>query len=297
MTKSPNYKTAGALRQALENRLQREAESGRADLTRMRRQVAFDRLLARVFAQADCPWVLKGGYSLELRLEQARTTRDIDLTLVSPAGLPEATDLSARLRAGLQNLADMDLRDFFEFKIGQVTLEIDAAPYGGARFPVDARLAGRSFVKFHVDIGVGDAVVGARETLNGRNWLGFAGIQPPRIVCVSKEQQFAEKLHAYTMPDRPTPNSRVKDLVDMALLVSRLSLEPAILQGALHDTFHRRNTHAAPVDLTKPPAEWEAPFAILAAEADLGLTMAEAFKSVRSFYLQTAAIDQQETRP
>jgi len=33
---------------------------------------------------------------------------------------------------------------------------LDRAPEGGARFPVDARLDGRTFVTFHVDLGVGD---------------------------------------------------------------------------------------------------------------------------------------------
>jgi hypothetical protein len=30
-----------------------------------------------------------------------------------------------------------------------------------------------------------------------RDWLGFAGIQPSRVRVIGREQQFAEKLHAY----------------------------------------------------------------------------------------------------
>jgi hypothetical protein len=33
------------------------------DLQRLRRQVAFDRLLCRLFRHADSPWLLKGGYA------------------------------------------------------------------------------------------------------------------------------------------------------------------------------------------------------------------------------------------
>jgi hypothetical protein len=51
------------------------------DLQRLRRQVAFDRLLARMFdpslAARQC-WVLKGGYALEMRFHEARSTRDLD---------------------------------------------------------------------------------------------------------------------------------------------------------------------------------------------------------------------------
>ena len=68
------------------------------------------------------------------------------------------------------------------------------------RFPVDARLAGRTFVRFHVDIGVGDAVMEPAEQFTGRDWLDFAGIAAPEIICISKEQQFAEKLHVPLYP-------------------------------------------------------------------------------------------------
>jgi len=284
MTKSSSYATPAALRQALENRLQRQAETQGEDLVRLRRHVAFDRFLARVFFADDGPWALKGGYSLELRLKEARATRDIDLTLLSPAGLPAANGLPRRLQAGLQVLADIDAGDFFQFLVGPVMMDIDAAPYGGARFPVDARLAARTFARFHVDIGVGDALVGKGETVNGSDWLGFAGIAPPRMICISREQQFAEKLHAYTMPNRPAPNSRVKDLVDLALLVQRLPLDPETLRKALDQTFSKRDSHPLPAVLLEPATAWDTPFAALAAETKLGLTMAEAFAAVQSFY-------------
>jgi hypothetical protein len=61
------YKTAGAFRAALETRLQSRAHDERTDLQRLRRQVAFDRLLARLFrkpSEAKYPWILKGGYAI-----------------------------------------------------------------------------------------------------------------------------------------------------------------------------------------------------------------------------------------
>ena len=54
------------------------------DVQRLRRQVAFDRLLARLFpkrSETKYPWILKGGYAMELRIRAARTTKDLDLTL------------------------------------------------------------------------------------------------------------------------------------------------------------------------------------------------------------------------
>jgi len=289
MTKTASYATAPALRQALEHRLNRRAEEAGVDVVRLRRHVAFDRLLARIFSTDDVPWRLKGGYFLELRLREARATRDVDLTLSTPEALPPAADLSTRLQAGLQYAVDDDPGDFFEFRVGPVMLELDAAPYGGARFPVEARLAGRTFARFHVDIGVGDPFLGAGESVEGGDWLGFAGVAAARVICISREQQFAEKLHAYTITDRPATNSRVKDLVDLALLIQQLPPDPARLREALRRTFSRRISHELPSDLPDPPASWDAPFETLAAEANLELTMAAALEMVRVFYRSVVA--------
>jgi hypothetical protein len=50
--------------------------------------VAFERLLARLFAGDDPPWLLKGGYALELRLQdRARSTLDLDLSVPEPERL------------------------------------------------------------------------------------------------------------------------------------------------------------------------------------------------------------------
>ena len=61
----------------------------------------------------------------------------------------------------LRDAGQLDLEDFFTFVLGDATQDLDAAPYGGARFPVDARLAGRTFVKFHLDVSTGDVLTRA----------------------------------------------------------------------------------------------------------------------------------------
>ena len=76
-----NYASGAAFRVALEDRLKGIARDESLDLQRVRRQAAFDRLLCRLFVKPDAPWLLKGGYAMELRLKTARTTRDIDLAL------------------------------------------------------------------------------------------------------------------------------------------------------------------------------------------------------------------------
>src|SRR5260221_3239157 len=97
---------------------------------RLRRQVAFDRLLARLFAEPDPPWLLKGGYAFDLRLGGgARTTTDLDLSipLASCIGLQRSPpSQNAIIRDHLQNSADPDLQDGFAFPIGAPLPDLDA---------------------------------------------------------------------------------------------------------------------------------------------------------------------------
>ncbi len=278
------YATAGTLRAALETRLLERSRRDGVDLQRLRRQVAFDRLLARMFSdasRASRAWVLKGGYALELRFHQARSTKDLDLTVRVEADDRGTLARSANaLRERLQ-LATMEPQsDFFTFVIGEVMLDLDQAPEGGARFPVDARLDGRTFVRFHVDLGVGDEVIEPLEELTGDDWLGFAGIPAASVPALSAEQHWAEKLHAYTRPREGATNTRVKDLVDLVLLIERHELSADRVRSAVEATFGRRRTHPVPVDLPPPPALWNRPFAILAAECGLTYTAAAAHERV-----------------
>ena len=121
------------------------------DLNRLRRQVSFDRLLARLFREEPPPWVLKGGYALELRFKAARSTVDIDLT-VQRVAASAGDDQNQIVRAMLQSAADVRLGDWFEFTLGPPALDLTAAPYGGARYPVEARMDERTFVRFHLTL-------------------------------------------------------------------------------------------------------------------------------------------------
>src|SRR5438093_1128058 len=166
-------------------------------------------------------------------------------------------------------MAAHDLGDLFVFLIGEPTMDMDAAPYGGARYPVDSLLDGRTFARFHLDIGVGDVQCEPPEIVAPRDWLGFAGIPAPSIPSISREEHFAQKLHAYTLPREGQPNSRVKDLIDLVLLMDSDSLDPERLRNALRDTFARRGTHKLPATLEPPPEFWRPVFRRLAEECGI----------------------------
>jgi hypothetical protein len=90
------------------------------------------------------------------------------------------------------------------------------------------------------------------DVVEGRDWLAFAGIEAPSFPVISGEKQFAEKLHAYSLPRGKRANTRTKDLIDMALLIRQEKLDKSRVKLALGATFARRATHDVPEKL-KPP--------------------------------------------
>jgi Nucleotidyl transferase AbiEii toxin, Type IV TA system len=282
------YATAAAFRRALEERLKRASLTDQIDPNRLRRQVSFDRLLARLFREEPAPWVLKGGYALELRFKAARATVDIDLTLQRVEVTAVGDDTNQVVREMLQSAADVYLGDWFEFVIGPPAMDLTAAPYGGARYPVEARMDERIFARFHLDAGIGDVVMQPLEAIVCRDWLGFAGIEASRVQMIAREQQFAEKIHAYTLP-RNAANSRVKDLVDLALLIGAGGLDKPRILDALRLTFDRRGTHDLPAGLIPPPADWQIPFHALAEECRLPTDVAAVFLGVQEFLEEVLA--------
>ena len=149
------YESPQAFRQALDERLRKEHFRSGIPQDTLRKKVLIERLLARLFARADAPWLLKGGYAFELRFRpRARTTRDIDLSL----GEGDGAALDKRLegvREELQRVGELDLGDFLRFEIGRPT-ELKGAPLGGGKFPVVARLGGKEFGRSSIDVGFGD---------------------------------------------------------------------------------------------------------------------------------------------
>jgi predicted nucleotidyltransferase component of viral defense system len=278
---NPKFKTATDFRSSLEARLRNIAVEKGEKLQRLRRKVAFDRFLARLFSAKEPNFFLKGGYAMELRLKTARATKDIDLTTLKRT--EEGSDpLSITIVEELRELAKKDLNDFFSYRIGDSQIDLDNAPYGGARYPVTALLDGKIFERFQLDVG-GDAIVTYVETLQGIDWLGFCGIPSPIFTIISIEQQFAEKLHAYTLP-RQRANTRVKDIVDMVLLMKMRTLDIETVKSAIRVIFKVRATHPIPERLDAPPKAWEIPYHALAQECSLPLSLEDAFREVGKVY-------------
>ena len=209
MDEAKSYKTAGAFRTALESRLQTRAREEATDLQRLRRQVAFDRFLARMFSKgpkAAYPWLLKGGYAMELRMRAARTTKDIDLTLHDGTRLSkDPGKRREEVRDMLQEAAATRFEDYFEFLVGEAREDLEGAPEGGSRYPVAGQMDGRDFARFHVDVGIGDEVLEPLDIVTGRDWLGFGGVAPPSIPVIrrsSNSPKSSTSIHCRAVSER-----------------------------------------------------------------------------------------------
>ena len=275
---SRSYASPQAFKQALEQRLRASARTGAA-LARRRQLLVFDRFLARIVAVLGDAAVLKGGLVLELRLERARTTKDVDLRMVGSAG---------EVLAKLQEAGRRDLGDFMTFEVGldddHPTIQGDGMQYEGLRFRAEGKLAGKLYGQpFGVDVAFGDPMLGEPEIAVADDVLAFAGIAPPTVRLYPIETHIAEKLHAYTLP-RTRPNSRVKDLPDLALLATVRSLDAARVRAALEQTFGHRGTHALPAAVPAPIEAWRVPYAAMAAEDELAwTTLDDVTRAVQAF--------------
>jgi len=227
---------------------------------------------------------------LELRFhDRARSTLDLDLSVPDPARLASPSlghmenQIDALVRDQLQIAAEQDLGDGFQFRVRLP--KQTGLPGGGTRSAIEARLAGRVFARFHLDMGFGDAVLDPPEWVDGSVLLDFAGIPAVRVALYPLAQQIAEKIHAYTFPWAGRDNTRVKDLVDLVLLAQLEQLAPEHVRRALAATFEARGTHPLPAKLPAPPWDWTEPYADLAEKLGLqAQTLAQAYTYLAAYW-------------
>ncbi len=271
------YVSAGAFRQAIDARLKRVvAELGEAQLVYTRRQIVFDRLLARLLAVQPERWALKGGVALTFRLQaDTRVTRDLDLLLrESPSDVDDAFQEAMRL----------DLEDFFSFAVqGRRELEhLDEA--SSIRYQILATLDGRRFDTFTIDIGFDQPGSPPPDLVDGSDVLSFAGFERLRIPTIPIEVHLAEKLHAYVRSygdDRPS--TRVKDLVDMVLIGSNQYLVGGRMVRGIDHTFGTRET-VLPDRLPPPPVEWRRTYLELAVSVGINPNLETGYAYAASLF-------------
>lgn len=251
----------------LNQRINSASRSTGIPIPRLRNRIAFQRILARL--AADGGWILKGGFSLDMRLGlAARSTRDLDLWRLGTA-MTSTLDLQDMLDVALEN----NLDDGFTFRVGlprQPRLQ-DAEP-STWRVSIGVYLDGSLFTESTVDV-VLTLGVAPDETEPMIIEPALVGA-PFTIGAIDPARHAAEKYHACVRiyaGDRPS--TRVKDLVDLVLLIENSLLDDAKLSRALRRVFDERNQIRPPGALPeRPPADWAATFSSLAGETGAAIT-------------------------
>ena len=277
------YETAAEFRQAIETRLNERARKDHVEVNRLRRGLVFERIMARLGAAEPGAWVVKGGMVLEWRLgERARATRDLDLVRRGQAiG-------GSELRERLVDLLAADKGDDrFLFEVGPPqALDV------GFRFSVTANMAGRAFAAVRLDVAARAEELVSTEKLQVPGALPtFDRLSPPHVEVAAPAQHFAEKLHALTRDHGDRLNTRVRDLVDLMLLIELELVRPLQVLPVVRHVFESRGTHPLPSDLPDPPAGWARDYAEEAAATSLrARTLEEAMARLRSFWRDARGI-------
>lgn len=267
------YRSAAALDRAITDVLLREAGGDAGRYQQSRRDVAFERVLARLVAEDQDVWLLKGGVALDYRLRKARSTLDLDLS--SRINL---TDFQQKVVRALA----INLGDYFEINLsGDLSRPVDEIDT--YRFGLDVRLNNKTFIKISIDVGFADLWLGDAEVLASSETLAFAGVGPVVVKAIPIEQHISEKLHAYTKSYDGRPSSRVKDLVDLVLLSNHRPIEAKALFRILESVFCARATHGLPKSVPPPPISWGEPYRKLSQTLPITSDVGEAHMCVAAF--------------
>lgn len=247
------YRTAQALRTALERRLLVTSTESGISLDRLRRRVLFERIVARIQATEPGRWVLKGGMALEVRLrDDARLTKDVDL------GLRDDVDTAPGLHERLIDILATTLdQDFFVFTISPPQrLHNDGGGFPTWRAKVDAKLADKPFGRIQLDISPRTHELHDTDTLAVPNSLDFAGIPGVEVEAIDVHRHAAEKLHGMLRDFGERENTRVRDLLDLIILLEHDLLTPNLTATAVRAVWHERNGSQPPKEFPPLPDSW-----------------------------------------
>ena len=254
---------------ALEDRLRVQSAQAGVSIDRLRRRVLFERIIARVESREPGLWVLKGGMALEVRLhDDARLTKDVDLGL--RADIESGVELHERL---IDILGFDPHEDRFVLKAGEPSqLGEDGAGHLTWRVTVNASLADRPFGNIQLDISPRTHELSATDRIEVHNLLEFAGVPATTAEVIDIDRHAAEKFHGMTRDFGDRENSRVRDLVDLVILIEHQLLNEMKLRAHIQSVWRERNDENPPPRLPAFPQTWPPRYERLADEHDLTTT-------------------------
>lgn len=275
MNEGHGYPSPLAFRQALTDKLREASKSSVWTLSQLQRQMAYDRLLERLYL-VDDGWVVKGATALLARGIGVRATIDIDIYREQARELAEAE---------LREAASRDIGDWFTFELGPGrAVAADAA----VRIPVTASAGTAIWAAFHVDLAGSDLrMTGEPERVPPLARVLMPDIEQHGYRAYPLVDHIADKISATVQrySEQGRPSTRFKDLVDLVAIVTEVSVAADLQMAVLASEARRRGT-AMPERFDVPDRGlWERGYAAEAGRSLLTIapTLAEALAVVRPF--------------
>jgi predicted nucleotidyltransferase component of viral defense system len=226
-------------------RLLNVAKAQGADFNQVLVRFALERILYRLSQSKHADrFLLKGALLFTLWYDMPhRATRDADLLGFG------ASDLESVAQA-FRDIASVAVDDGIVFDPASVVaaeIRKDAG-YAGARVLISGELA-KAKCKTQIDIGFGDAVTPG--PVDATYPVLLDDLPAPHLRTYPVYTVVAEKLHAIALLGMT--NSRLKDYLDLSVLLDRETLDIDLLGKAVKATFERRGMTVStelPVGLT-----------------------------------------------
>lgn len=242
------YRSALALEQAVKAAARKSGQ----DVGRAVEGFYAGRLLERVFSEERKPFVLKGGRGILARTVDARYTTDTDF-------LYRGDDLEEAL-GELKRLVSKDLGDRMEFRFVSADKIAATQEYrDGCRARFEVVLDGtRRKSEIAIDLVADPVELGKADLVTPANRLDVKGLAVFDYLVYPVERTVADKVCA-TMQSYPggRESSRVKDLVDLVLHVTRYGMAGSDLSRAIEREAGMRKI--GPLGAFGVPDSWLGP--------------------------------------
>lgn len=210
------------------------AKSEDSDFNQILVRYALERLLYRLSQSEHAnQYLLKGALLFTLWYDRPhRPTRDVDLLGFGSSDLAE-------IAKTFSEIAQIRVDDGISFDADSVSAQEirKEAGYRGARVLINADLS-KARCRTQVDIGFGDVVTPG--PVDATFPVMLRDFPAPRLRTYPVHTVIAEKIHAIVLLGMT--NSRLKDYLDLWVLLKNESLETETLSLAIVATFDRRNT-------------------------------------------------------
>jgi hypothetical protein len=274
MTAKERYATPAAFRRALTDRLKELAKESRWTLQQLQRQVAYDRILERLYL-VDDGWIVKGATALLARDLGVRGSLDIDLYREVAWEVAESD---------LRRAAATDIGDWFRFEIGAASvIGTDAV-----RLPVDAIIGATTWAAFHVDlVGADLRMTGQPEDVRPLARGVIPNVEQRGYRAYPLTDHIADKVAATyeRHGDTQMPSTRFRDLVDLVAIIAGASVNAEAQTVALTSEFLRRGLTLPERFYVPDRPLWEVGYTAEARRSLLQFapTLDEALAAVRPF--------------